>query len=201
MLQEVADAWNKIASEYIRMMRQIVPDSYIVIGGVCYNSVTTVPLLDIPLDEKIVYNFHCYEPAVFTHQGAYWVDNMPSDFRIHYPVSLKEYRECAASMKLSKELTGAIYAEGISEPGEAFFEDIFAPALEKAGKDNVPLYCGEYGVIDLADGDDKLRWLKDIHAVMNRHGIGRALWNYKQKDFGIEDEAFSGIRGQFMEIL
>ena len=62
VLKEVADAWNKVASAYIRLMRSIVPDSYLIIGGVCYNSVTSVPLLDIPLDDKIVYNFHCYEP-------------------------------------------------------------------------------------------------------------------------------------------
>jgi hypothetical protein len=36
---------------------------------------------------------------------------------------------------------------------------------------------------------------------MSRHGIGRALWNYKEKDFGFEGESFAGIRDQFMEIL
>ena len=43
--------------------------------------------------KKIVYNFHCYEPLIFTHQGAYWVDRMPPKFRIGYPRSLSEYRE------------------------------------------------------------------------------------------------------------
>ena len=44
-------------------------------------------------------------------------------------------------------------------------------------------------------------WLKDIHAVMNRHGIGRALWNYKEKDFGFVGESFASIREQFIEVL
>ena len=201
VLPEVAEAWNKVAAKYIATMRKIVPDSWLVIGGVCYNSVTTVPLLAIPLDDKIVYNFHCYEPAVFTHQGAYWVDNMPLDFRIGYPASLAAYREAGERLKLSRNLTGAVYDEKLSEPGEAFFEDIFAPALKKAEHDNVPLYCGEYGVIGLASGEDKIRWLADIHRVMNRYGIGRALWNYKEKDFGFTDDDFSQIRDRFMEIL
>ena len=201
VLEKVADAWNQVAGAYIRMMRTIVPDSYLVIGGVCYSSVTCVPLLNLPLDDRIIYNFHCYEPIIFTHQGAYWVDRMPQDFRIGYPQDLEVYREAVKRLALSEELSGAVFKEGIHQTGEGFFEDIFAPAVEKAEKDNVPLYCGEYGVIDLADSQDALRWLKDIHTVMDRHGIGRALWNYKEKNFGFSGEKFSEIREDFIRIL
>ena len=199
VLQQVADAWNSVASKWIRLMRTIVPDSFLVIGGVCYSSVRSVPLLDIPLDDGIIYNFHCYEPLVFTHQGAYWVENMPQDFRIGYPEEPEVYREAEQRLGISQDLADS--KEGLQRTGEAFFEDIFAPALRKAEKENVPLYCGEYGVIDLAAGQDMLRWLKDIHAVMDKHGIGRALWNYKEKDFGFTGENFSEIREQFMRIL
>lgn len=199
VLYDVAQAWNDLAGRYIELMRSIIPDCRLVIGGVCYNSVLTVPLLDLPTTEGIIYNFHCYEPLIFTHQGAYWVDGMPEDFRIGYPRTLEEYRQTGGI--LSADLGGAVFTEGIREIGEAFFEDIFAPAIEKAAKDDVPLYCGEYGVIDLADNADKLRWLKDIHAVMNKHGIGRALWTYKERDFGMQDEQFAEIREKFIEIL
>ena len=199
VLYDVADAWNDLAGRYIELMRSIIPDCRLVIGGVCYNSVLTVPLLKLPTTEGIIYNFHCYEPLIFTHQGAYWVDGMPEDFRIGYPRTLEEYREAGGI--LSADLGGAVFTEGIREIGEAFFEDIFTPAIEKAEKDGVPLYCGEYGVIDLADNADKLCWLQDIHAVMNKYGIGRALWTYKERDFGMQDEQFAGIREEFIEIL
>lgn len=199
VMYEVYDAWNKVVANYIKMMREIVPDAYIVVGGVCYNAVTTVPLLDFPLDDKIVYNFHCYEPFIFTHQGAYWVDHMPNDFRIDYPRTLEEYR--AISHELSGDLAGAIFNEGIGEIGEPFFESLFAPAIEKAVKDGIALYCGEYGVIDLANNEDKIKWLKDIHAVFDKHGVGRSLWNYKEKDFGFVDDAFASVKDKFIEIL
>lgn len=199
VLQEVADAWNIVLRKYIKMMREIVPDAYIIAGGVCYNNVLSVPLLDIPVDDHIVYNFHCYEPMVFTHQGAYWVEDMPLDFRISYPKTLKQYRD--KSTELSKALVGAVFTEGISEIGEGFFEDIFTPAVEKAKKDDVALYCGEYGVIDLADNEDKIRWLSDIHAVFKKYHIGRALWNYKEKDFGLVDESFASVKDEFIKIL
>ena len=199
VLEQVADAWNKVASEYIRIVREICPDHILVIGGVCYNNVKSVPLLEIPVDEKVVYNFHCYEPMIFSHQGAYWVEGMPLDYRIGYPKTLEEYR--AAGKELTADLAGAVYQEGISEIGEGFFEDIFAPAIAKAERDNAYLYCGEYGVIDQANPEDRLRWMKDIHAVFKHHGIGHALWNYKQKDFGLVDESFSSIRDRFIEIV
>jgi len=199
VMWEVADAWNEVVAKYIKRMRAIAPDHYIIIGGVCYNNVLAVPMINIPVDDKIVYNFHCYEPMLFTHQGAYWVDNMPLDYRIDYPKTIDEYKE--ASTALSKDLAGAIFNENISEIGVRFFEDIFAPAIEKANKDNVPLYCGEYGVIELAENESKLRWLKDIHTAFNNNGIGHALWNYKEKDFGFVGERFASIQERFMETL
>lgn len=180
---DVAQAWNELLGRYIRMMREIVPEAYLIVGGVMYNNVLSVPLLDVPVDDHIVYNFHCYEPMVFTHQGAYWVDSMPLDFRISYPKTLQEYRD--AGRMLNADLAGAVYKEGISEIGPAFFDDIFAPAVEKANRDNVCLYCGEYGVIDRAAEDDRQRWIADINKAFDKHGIGHALWNYKQKDFGL----------------
>ena len=97
---------------------------------------------------------------------------MPADFRIAYPKCLAEYRE--ASKILSQELAGAIYADDLKEMGADFFETLFAPALKIAQERDIPLYCGEYGVIDLADNDSKIRWAADICSVFNKYGIGRA---------------------------
>ena len=94
-------------------------------------------------------------------------------------------------------IAGSMAAKVRSSP----FSPVFAPAIKKAEQDGVPLYCGEYGVIDLADNQDKLRWLKDIHSAFRKYGIGHALWNYKEKDFGFCDERFAEIREQFKEII
>ena len=82
-----------------------------------------------------------------------------------------------------------------------FFEDIFAPALKKAEEDSVPLYCGEHGVIDLADKEDAVRWIKDIHATFHKYGIGSALWNYKGLNYGISDLQNVKIKDALREVL
>ncbi len=195
----VAEEWNDIIEKAVAVIRKNAPETYIVYGGVCYNSVGTVPLLRPPVDDHIVFTFHCYEPMIFTHQGAYWVDNMPADLHVEYPGPVEEYRKLTEM--LSKDLAGSVNDEGITGFDAAFFEQIFTPALETAAKFDVPLYCGEYGVIDKADGESTLRWLKDINAVFKKYEIGRALWNYKEKDFGLTDEHLSEIRGEMEKYL
>lgn len=198
VLFEVRDAWNEILRKYIKLIRSIAPQSYIVVGGVFYNSVMTVDWLSVPVDAKIVYNFHCYEPTIFTHQGAYWQEQMPLDFRICYPMPVEEYRK--KHREIYHDSDGAIFMDGVSEMGIGFFEKIFRPAIDKAERDGVALYCGEYGVIDKADNNSKILWLEDINHAFDKFGIGRALWNYKEKDFGLVDASFESIRQRFIDI-
>ena len=136
---------------------------------------------------------------IFTHQKAYWVKDMPSDLNVPYPDDLAHYQ--ALSQQLSFDLAGAIAGERVDALGPQFFEALFAPALEAAERNGAPLYCGEYGVIDRADTADTVRWLKDISEVFNRHGIGRALWNYKRKDFGLIDAHYDPVRDAMVELL
>ncbi|MCQ2492301.1 MAG: glycoside hydrolase family 5 protein [Lachnospiraceae bacterium] len=198
-LYEVKDAWNEIVRRYIEMIRSIAPDTYIVIGGVVYNHVTSVPLLDPPYDDKVVYNFHCYEPFLFTHQAAYWVDYMPADFRIDYPLPIDEYRKISVEQFGMND--GVTFDERVTKFGPEFFELIFTDAIKTAEKYDAALYCGEYGAIDLANNAGKLRWLQDIHKAFEKYGIGHALWNYKEKDFGLVDERFKEIKDEFIKIV
>ncbi len=196
---DVVELWNDVIDKYVASVRELAPDTYIVVGGVNYTHVLSVPQLRRPADDKVVLNFHCYEPIIFTHQGAYWMQAMPRDFRTGYPMPIEEYRRL--SIEVLNDTTGAVFSKDASEMGPAFFESIFAPAIETAERYDAALYCGEYGVIDLAAGEDKLRWLVDIHKAFENHGIGHALWNYKEKDFGLVDKKFEEIREKFIKVL
>ncbi|MDD6327692.1 MAG: cellulase family glycosylhydrolase [Lachnospiraceae bacterium] len=196
---EVADAWNKVAIKAIREIRTIAPETWIIYGGTMYNSVASVPGLVAPEEKKVVWTFHSYEPLIFTHQGAYWVKDMLPDFRIKYPVTIEEYRE--SSKRLAPQLAGGIFNDKFKELGPQFFETMLQPAIEYAQKNNMPLYCGEYGVIDLADDESKVRWAADICSVFDKHNIGRAYWNYKEKDFGIVNIEDKDIQKKMASLL
>ena len=68
-----------MALRAVERIRRVTKETDLLIGGARYNSIMSVKDLILPPDEHIVYSFHCYEPILFTHQGAYWVDGMPED--------------------------------------------------------------------------------------------------------------------------
>ena len=71
----------------------------------------------------------------------------------------------------------------------------------KAKKNGTVLYCGEYGVIDLAEPEDALKWFKAINTAFDRLGISRAAWSYKKMDFGISDSRMDNIRSEIIKYL
>lgn len=190
------DPWMKIAERTVKEIRRYAPDIKILIGGYMNNGVTTVSRIAPPFDENIIYNFHCYEPLLFTHQGAYWIKGMPEDFRIKYPIGKAEFLEESDSIAAVIEK----FADRIPDGGFSveYFENLFADAVKTAEERGVMLYCGEYGVIELADPESAVNWYRDIHCVLEKHGIGRALWCYKGKDFGLSDGLLSGIKNKIL---
>ena len=130
--------------------------------------------LDLPADERVAYNFHCYDPLPFTHQGAPWVKGMDPQARMRF--------------------------EEAALP-EDYFEKRFASALQAARERQALLYCGEYGVIDRAAPQDTVKWFRQIHAAFEKYGISRCAWSYKQMDFGLSDSRLDDVRAELLPLL
>lgn len=172
--QRFSDAWNRISRECIKRIRTYAPDTLILLGSYWNNSPESVKDLEKPYDDKVIYNFHCYSPFEFTHQGAPWVDCIDHDARFHF--------------------------EDVENTPE-YFEKLFAEAMETAKNNGTSLYCGEYGVIDRATPEDTLKWFKVINSVFEKHGIARAAWSYKEMDFGLSDSRMDGVREELVKYL
>ena len=82
-----------------------------------------------------------------------------------------------------------------------FFVKMFADAVKVAEKLNLPLYCGEYGVIDRADPESTLNWFRMINEAFEQLHIARAVWSYKEMDFGITDEHYAPIYDELIKVL
>ena len=168
------DTWNRVSNECIRRIRVFAPDTIILVGSYYNNSACAVKDLAAPYDDKVVYNFHCYDPLKFTHQGAYWTDAINPEERISFAES------------------------GITS---AFFVEFFESAIEAARKNNTELYCGEYGVIDVVSPEDTVEWYKAVHRVFDNYGIARCAWSYKQMDFGLSDARLDDVRKELLWYL
>lgn len=168
------DVWNRVSNEAIRRIRVIAPETYILVGSYYNNSASSVHALAAPQDDRVLYNFHCYDPLAYTHQGAYWVQNMDKSLRIPFEQS------------------------GVNVE---MFEALFASAIEAAQRNHTTLYCGEYGVIDVVAPEDAIKWYRTINAVFERHGIARCAWSYKEMDFGLSDARWDGLRDELLKVL
>jgi len=168
------DSWIRISTECIKRIRAIAPDVLILLGSYGNNAPEAVKDLPAPMDDKVVYNMHCYDPLKFTHQGACWTNQIVREERYSF--------------------------EDINIDA-SYFKERFASAVETAKKYNTALYCGEYGVIDIASPEDAVKWYKAINEAFEELGIGRSAWSYRQMDFGLSDERMSGVIDELVKYL
>ena len=198
---DVLDEWNDLADSCIDVIRRNSKDVKILFGGGGYSSVKAVKFIPKPKDSNIVFNIHCYEPMAFTHQGAYWMDKMPLDFRIQYPMPIEEYKAIALICPSLVNGTLGTLDDAIKLLKGNLFEEIFKEAILYTEKYDTYLYCGEYGVIDRADPSSSLIWLKEIHNIFEKYHIGRAIWSYKEMDFGIIGDHYKDIYDELIKNL
>lgn len=174
--------WNQLATKIIHAIRAVDNQRYIVVGGNNYNATSELKNLDLPSDPKLIYNFHFYEPLFVTHQKAGWSQRMVDYNRnLEYP---GQYIEMEAFIEAHPEHKGLehLLEENLDL---AAMKKYFEPAVQFAKEKQVPLYCGEFGVIALASMATRENWHRDIIGLLNEHHIGSAVWSYKKMDFEI----------------
>lgn len=192
-----ADAWNELIDRTVTEIRKVTTTAPIIYGGIQWNSIKTLKLLAPPRDENIIFTFHLYEPFVFTHQNAWWVEKMVKDKEVYYPETREYYTEMSTVLGYQAEVVTKETSEVV---GANFIRDMIQEAIDVAEKAGVKLYCGEFGVIDQAPIQDTLRWFKDVNEVFEENHIGWSLWTYKEMDFGLVDEHYDAIREDLISL-
>lgn len=195
-----SDTWNAISAECIRRIRKTAPDIKILVGGYHHNSFHALKRLLPPVDENIVYNFHFYEPGIFTHQGAYWIPTMDTNFRMRIRSTYGEYARNNQEQCVNI-FCGLEQYDPETEFGQEFFENCLREAVTVAEERNAALYCGEFGVIDRAKPEDALEWYRMVCSCFDKYGIGHAAWSFRGMDFGLVDEWADDIRSDLLSIL
>lgn len=172
--QRFIDVWNRVSYECIAAIRKYAPDIPVLVGSYWNNSPESVKDLAKPYDDNVFYNFHCYSPLEFTHQGAPWAREIDQAARYTFEQS-----------NITPEL----------------FEHLFKQAIDKAEAEGTGIYCGEYGVIDIVSPEDTLKWFKVINGVFEKYNISRAAWSYKQMDFGLSDDRMKPVIDELVKYL
>ncbi|MBO5483465.1 MAG: cellulase family glycosylhydrolase [Spirochaetaceae bacterium] len=190
--------WNQLIKKTIQEIRKNAPKTPIIYGGIQWNSANTLQFLEAPLDENIIWTFHMYEPLIFTHQKAYWVPGMDKTKEIHFPETMEYLRNESIPLGYKgKDVTDTLE----NGSGKIIIEKMLSKAIEVASKQNVKLYCGEYGVIDQAPVEDTLSWFETIQLEFKKYKIGNAVWTYKKMDFGIIEKHYEQIKDKIIKAI
>ena len=180
LLNEVRDIepekWNNLADRTIRAIRETDPSRWIVVGPTHWNAPNKLGLLKVWDDPKVVYTFHVYEPAEFTHQrGVLQSRQLYANMVLDYPCrDVERYRYCRR----------LAWGEADPYPGESeigrsilarYMEGAFA--FRRAHPDKI-LWCGEFGTIRHAPAASRVAWMRDVVSLCREHGILWCVWNY-----------------------
>lgn len=201
LLNEVHDPtsylWRNYYKKMVAAIREIDKDRLILVGTNHANSPFCFPELELVEDDNIIYNFHYYEPLVFTHQLARFSEEQWAyGQRIHYPGEIHGFIEF-----LQK------HPQWTSKYPHTAWDKVNAPSTMQKYMQGVldfkrytkkEVYCGEFGVVDQADLADRCSWLKDFIAILEKNRIGFAYWNYKEMDFGLVDKQDSIVNKELL---
>jgi endo-1,4-beta-mannosidase len=181
--------WNALVKQAVNRIRQVDPERLIVVGGNHYNSADQLVNLEPLDDEHILHTFHFYHPMVVTHQKAYWMPNLAAfEPVVTYPgvyPNMPDFGVAYIGRRMDMDL----------------LREYLQPAVDFMRQSGKPLYCGEFGVIDQAPMPTRLNWHRDFVALLREHGIGRAVWSYKEMDFGLVDKNEQVVNQAIVDIV
>lgn len=175
---EDAYRWMGIQAKLAAAIREAAPRHTIIATGPRWSAIDQLLLIEPLADPNVIYNFHFYEPHTFTHQGATWgADYWPHLRDLPYPSS----PEAVAALPVVADETarGALREYGEQRWDAARVEREIALAAEWARRRGVALTCNEFGVYRrYTPAESRLRWIADVRAALEKHGIGWAMWDY-----------------------
>lgn len=159
-MQMGAGKWNEVFTGLIKTVRKTNPERTLIIGTPNLGQHWTLNYLQLPDDEwNLIVEFHYYLPHLFTHQGLAYA-----------------------------QAEGSTYTEWKGTPEEK------APIVSDldfcqrwSASHGRPLNMGEYGCMNTADMDSRIRYIGFMREQSEKRGFSSHLWGYREP-FMIRDE-------------
>ncbi len=172
-----ADDWLPLQTEVVAAMRASAPEHTIIVGGPHWNSIDGLFQIE-PLDDpNIIYNFHFYEPWIFTHQGAAWTGDAGLVRGLPYPSSW--WNGCDYLPRFGGQVDEWVQDYCYGNVWEDWrIDERIRLAHNWAQQHGVRIMANEFGVMPTAPYDSRLRWFRATVSAFERYGVGWTLWGY-----------------------
>jgi aryl-phospho-beta-D-glucosidase BglC (GH1 family) len=171
--------WEGVQSRLAMAIREGAPQHTIIAAGANWSSENELLFMEPLHDSNIIYNFHFYDPHIFSHQGATWSTNFQHYLsNLPYPSTPENVQVNAAQVPDAVNRLSVIQY-GLDRWNRDRMDALIAQAVAWAKRWSVPLTCNEFGVYRrTADPQARARWLSDLHSVLEKYEIGWTMWDY-----------------------
>ena len=163
------EKWNVFLADALATIREDNPDRIVLIGTPEWGGLGGLPYLQLPNDKNIILTVHYYNPFQFTHQGASWVSG-------------------------SNAWLGTTWND--SDVEREVVENEFAPLVQFAKSNDIPVHLGEFGAYSKADATSRKKWTTFIARYFDSLGFSWAYWEFSA-GFGIYNPS-NGTWNQYL---
>ena len=184
--------WNSIQGEVIKTIRQYDTRHTIIVGPANFNSFFLLTDMPIYEDDNLIYTFHFYEPFIFTHQGASWVEpSMVELAGIPFPYDINAMPGVPDALKGS--WIENAYDRYDEDGTLAKVHELIDIAAAFQEQNDIILFCGEFGVLmDNSDQEDRVYWYEEVRKYLEEKSIPWTMWDYHY-GFGVFEEGSNGM--------
>src|SRR5713226_3784136 len=171
--------WYGVQAKLAAAIREGAPQHTIIAAGARWSDDDELVFIEPLRDSNVIYNFHFYDPHIFTHQGATW-----GAYSWHWMKGLRYPSSPESAAKVAAEAPEAVDRLAIIRYGQEHWDASRIDAeitqvAEWARRRGVPVVCNEFGVYrDYADPKDREAWIHDVRTSLERQGMGWTMWDY-----------------------
>jgi len=199
--------WEGVQSKLAVAIREGAPAQTIIVAGANWSADNELLFIEPLRDPNIIYNFHFYDPHVFTHQGANWSTNYVHYLKgLPYPSTPENVQQAAALVPDAINRLSVIHY-GMDHWNAARIDEEIAQIAAWGKRWNLPLTCNEFGVYrKMASPKDRAAWISDARTTLEKYNIGWTMWDYsggfgvvvKQEGQAVPDEVTVRALGRTM---
>jgi len=177
--------WYGVQAKLATAIREGASQHTIIAAGARWSNDDELVFLEPLRDPNVIYNFHFYDPHIFTHQGATWGSYFWHWVKgLHYPSSPESAAKVAAGVPDAADRL-AVIRYGQDHWDAARIDAEIAQVAEWARQRGLPVVCNEFGVYRVyADPHDREAWIHDVRTALEQHGMGWTMWDYSGS-FGV----------------
>jgi aryl-phospho-beta-D-glucosidase BglC (GH1 family) len=177
--------WPPVQRKVIAAIRKGAPKHSILATGARWSNLDTLLELEPLQDRNIIYNYHFYEPHIFTHQGASWSSDWVKPLRdIPYPSSPEVVKDLIDKYP-DERIRNNIKRYGQQRWNAEKIRNRMKLASEWANKHGVKVICNEWGTYKrYCPPNYRVAWIRDVRESCEKYSIGWCMWTF-DGSFGV----------------